>query len=138
MYTHLCYTGTVTQEDLLKRYLESSKRNLDTARDLRTNSHFDWALFLGQLALEKLLKALVLKKTESLPPNIHDLTKLVELAGLEIDEMKKDWLVEITRYHIQARYDDIKYELYKTATVHYADLWFGRIEELFLWINTHF
>ncbi len=128
----------MTQDDLLNRYQESSKRNLITGRDLKTGHHLDWALFLGQLALEKLLKGLVLRRTKSVPPNIHDLVKLAELADLAPDLEKKEWLIEITRYHIQARYDDIKYELYKTATEEYTTIWFSRIEELYLWIKNHY
>src|SRR3989344_4872205 len=125
----------MTELELINRYKQSSLRNLATARDLIKTGHFDWALFLGQLSIEKLLKALILKESNQIPPHIHDLVKLTELAGLKLDQDKKDWLIEITRYHIQARYDDIKYELYKTATAVYAKIWFSRIEELILWIN---
>lgn len=128
----------MTQDELITRYRDSSQRNLETARDLIKSEHFDWALFLGQLSLEKLLKALILQKTQQIPPNIHDLLKLTQLATLQLDPDKKEWLVEIARYHIQARYDDIKYELYKTATPEYTQMWFKRIEELYLWINSHF
>lgn len=128
----------MTELELINRYKQSSLRNLKTARDLIKTHHFDWALFLGQLSLEKLLKALILQKSNQIPPHIHDLVKLTELAGLELDSNEKDWLIEITRYHIQARYDDIKYELYKRATSEYAKLWFLRIEEMILWVNKHF
>ncbi len=53
----------MTELELINRYKQSSLRNLETARDLIKAKHFDWALFLGQLSLEKLLKALTLNMT---------------------------------------------------------------------------
>jgi HEPN domain-containing protein len=129
----------MTEEEAVVKWKQSAERNFLTAKDLFAQKHYDWALFIGQLTLEKLLKGLVVKQTHEPPPHIHDLTVLARLAGVgERSINQNDELVEITRFHIQARYDDIKYELYKTATDEYAKKWFGMIEEYYLWLNQRY
>lgn len=128
----------MTQQEAVKRWQESAQRNLTIAEDMVRLGHYDWALFLGQLALEKLLKGLVEQRTDEAPPYIHDLVKLASIANLPLDESKKRELVEITRFHIQARYEDIKYQLSKEATKPYSTTWFAKIKALFIWIQKHY
>ncbi len=122
----------MTEEEIIQKFKDSADRNFITAKDLYKNGHYDWALFLGQLTIEKLLKGLIIKKTNELPPFIHDLSKLSMLASTPLSSEQTEWLIEITLYHIQARYDDIKYNLYKKATKEYTKLWFLRIKELYI------
>jgi len=98
----------MTQREVIRHWKKSAQRNLLTAEDMVQSGHYDWALFVGQLALEKLLKGLVVKNTNKLPPHIHDLQKLAEVANLELTDKQINDFTEITRFHIQARYDDIK------------------------------
>lgn len=128
----LRYNTGMTQEDVVQHWFKSAQRNLEIAKDMVKLKHYDWALFLGQLALEKLLKGSIAKKTKKLPPFIHDLPKLAKLAGVNSNREQINDLIEITRFHVQARYEDIKYELYKTATKEYTERWFKKIEDFFL------
>ena len=108
------------------------------AREMMRLKHYDWALFLGQLSLEKFLKGLILKKTGTPALPIHDLVKLAELANLTIDGRQQQELIEIGRFHIQARYDEIKYELYKQATKEYALKWIKIITNYSLWLQRQY
>jgi HEPN domain-containing protein len=128
----------MTEEGIILKYKDSADRNFQTAQDLYNSGHYDWALFLGQLTLEKLLKGLVIKHTNEIAPFIHDLSKLSILAAIPFSDEENEWLIEITRYHIQARYDDIKYELYKKATKEYTDVWFDRIKTIYTQVCTHY
>lgn len=58
----------MTQDEAVKQWREGAERNLDAARDMVKASHRDWALFIGQLSLEKLLKGLIVKKKNETPP----------------------------------------------------------------------
>ena len=126
----------MTEKDLLRRWRQSANKNLKTAEDMLKSNHYDWALFIGQLELEKLLKGLAAQKIHVAPPRIHDLNKLVEIAQIDLTENQKKDLAEITRFHIQARYDDVKYELYKAATKKYTEKWFDKIREYFKWLKS--
>ncbi|OGG24163.1 hypothetical protein A3A79_03150 [Candidatus Gottesmanbacteria bacterium RIFCSPLOWO2_01_FULL_43_11b] len=125
----------MTKIDVIKRWKESGRKNFDVARDMMKLGHYDWALFMGQLALEKLLKGLVVKRTGKLPPPVHNLVQLAKAARLSFDTNKTANLTTITRFHIVARYDDVKYEFYKEATESYAEKWVKIIEEYFVWIQ---
>lgn len=128
----------MSNKEAVKRWRESAERNLETARDMVRLKHRDWALFIGQLALEKLAKGLVEKKTGDTPPFIHDLVKLSTFAGLSLSKAQTEELVEITKFHIQARYEEFKYQLYKAATPSYTEKWMGKIEEYALWFTKHY
>jgi len=125
----------MTKDEAIERWKISGEKNLEIARDMMRLKHFDWALFMGQLALEKFLKGLVIKNSAEVPPPIHDLFKLAKLAQLSINEAKVKNLNQITRFHIQARYDDIKYELYKQATPTFTKTYMKIIEEYSLWLT---
>lgn len=127
----------MSNEEAVKRWYESAERNLTTAKEMMKLNHRDWALFVGQLALEKLLKGIITKQTEDAPPYIHDLVRLSKIARIELNQTQKDQLATISRFNVEARYDFIKAELYKKATPAYVKRWIGVIEELYLWLTKH-
>lgn len=51
-----------------------------------------WALFVGHLVIEKLLKAYYVKIAGREVPRTHDLYKLAVKAGLDLSESQKDSL----------------------------------------------
>ncbi|MCI0698567.1 HEPN domain-containing protein [candidate division KSB1 bacterium] len=63
-----------------------------------------------------MLKALVLKRTQELAPQIHDLRRLAEKAGLNFTEEQGKELDFISTFNIRARYDDTKRTFYQKAT----------------------
>jgi HEPN domain-containing protein len=119
------------QERRKSYWLESARRDLETANGVYDLKRFDWSLFICHLALEKLLKALIVQAGET-PLPIHNLNRLSEMAGLDLSDEHQDWLTEITDFNIEARYDDAKLNFYRKATEEYASLWRGRCNELFL------
>ena len=118
------------QQEVIAFWHKSALRDRDTARSLLSLKHNDWSLFIFHLALEKILKATIVKD-EKTPPPIHDLERLAELAGLELVEEKHDWLNEITGFNIAARYPNEKKSLYETATPEYTAQWHDKCETLF-------
>lgn len=63
-------------------------------------------LFFAHLALEKMLKAHVVRQTKNLPPRIHSLPRLVALAALNLEGEQMDLLREFGVYQIEGRYPD--------------------------------
>ncbi|MBU2578508.1 HEPN domain-containing protein, partial [Patescibacteria group bacterium] len=61
-------------------------RNWETACSLFKLKHYDACLFFCHLAIEKMLKGLVVKKTKQAAPYIHHLEKLAKLAELKLTE----------------------------------------------------
>ncbi len=61
---------------------------------------YHWALFMGHLVLEKLLKVCYVKITKEHAPRVHDLLRLANLCQLEIDNEMADNLDTITTFNI--------------------------------------
>ena len=97
--------------------------------------HYTWALFVGHLVIEKLLKALYTQKFDVNPPFINDLYRLAEKCTIGLDEDQKDRLDTITTFNIQARYDDYKMEFYKKCTKKFTKEWVDTITEMRKWIK---
>jgi HEPN domain-containing protein len=79
-------------EKTIKYWLESASYDLDTGRTLLESKRFPYALFFGHLALEKILKALVVKATKQHAPYTHSLPFLASQTNLEIPETTVDQL----------------------------------------------
>jgi HEPN domain-containing protein len=59
---------------------ERAEYDLETAKGLLTIERYLYVLFCCQQALEKMLKALIIKRTKELPPRSHNLILLAELG----------------------------------------------------------
>jgi HEPN domain-containing protein len=95
--------------DLTKQieyWRQSSEEDWEVARFLLTNGRIRHSLFLAHLSLEKMLKALVVKETKAIPPKIHKLERLAELAGVSLSTEQKRFLAEFGAYQLIGRYPD--------------------------------
>jgi len=79
-----------------------------------------------------MLKAHVCKKTQEIAPRIHNLVRLSELAGLELDRDVVDFLSDVNEFNLEGRY--IEY-LGVVPEQHGADHILCRAEELLKWLN---
>jgi HEPN domain-containing protein len=112
----------MSKEEAIKLWLNGAKRSKEMAEDSFSMGHFDWSLFFWQLTLEKVLKAILVKKGKD-AVMIHDLLRLSERCGLKVAEEEKDQLRAITTFNTEARYENEKYAFYKIATKEYAVVW---------------
>lgn len=116
-------------------WLEAAGLDFKSMQVFLANGENHWALFVGQLVLEKTLKALILKNTELQIPRTHNLLQLAETAGLKLNEVKSDLLDLITTYNISTRYPDERFEFYKKCTPEFTEEQSAIIEELYLWLR---
>jgi len=103
--------------------------------DMFNSKRYSWALFIGHLMLEKLLKAYFLHAKSDYPPYIHNLLRLAEKADLECDEIIKEQLVTITAFNINARYDDYKLSFKQRCTSQFTTEWIEKLLDLRKWIK---
>jgi HEPN domain-containing protein len=111
----------INTQKLIDYWIESSDRDFQTMLDLFNTKNYHWALFIGHLVLEKLLKAFYVKEIEEFPPQIHDLRRLAEKTGLLLEEDLRLKMDTITRFNINARYDDYKSAFYNLCTKTFAE-----------------
>lgn len=121
-------------EKIVQHWMDTSEKDYQTMRNLIKSGDFSWAMFLGHLVLEKLLKAHYVKNNRKHAIFTHDLLRLATLAGLELNEETEEWLDEISTFNINARYDSYKKDFYQLCTKEFANLWSERIEKLRLWL----
>lgn len=120
----------------IKFWIDSSDSDFKTMNDLFNTSNYHWALFIGHLVIEKLLKAVFIKNKHEHPPMIHDLRRLCEKCSVDIDDSKLIVLDTITRFNISARYDNYKNNFYHLCTKDFTEKWIINIGELRQWIKS--
>ncbi len=76
------------------------------ARDLVARGSLRHGLFFAHLALEKVLKAHVCRRTGDLAPRLHNLVRLAELSGLVLEPRDLDVLAELNVFNLAGRYPD--------------------------------
>lgn len=85
---------------------ECSREDWAVALELCGAGRVRHGLFFAHLSLEKLLKALVCRKTNDLAPRIHNLVRLAQLAGLAPPSEILDVLADMNRFNLEGRYPD--------------------------------
>ena len=125
-------------DKIVKHWVESSDDDFNTMLVLFNSKAYNWALFMGHISIEKLLKAYFVKKNETHAPFTHNLYRLAELCEIEISEELAEWLFKITTFNINARYDDYKKEFYATCTVDFTKEWIEKIKKIQKWIKQMF
>lgn len=124
------------KDEQIAYWLESAKRDWRTAQDMAREGHNDWALFVAQLALEKLLKGLICIRTQKNPPFTHNLLKLAQLAEIGLATEQADELVQITQFNVEARYAEVKRDLYLKATPEFTRRWISICKRYFVWLES--
>ncbi|MBI5620521.1 HEPN domain-containing protein [Candidatus Gottesmanbacteria bacterium] len=127
----------MTEQDVVKYWREGADDALVTAQALMDAKRYHHALFFCHLAIEKMLKAIIVVVSHEPPIPIHDLLRLAETAKLVMTDEQRDSLREVDKFNIAARYENYKQAFYKKATAPFALRWFACTKELLLWLKEH-
>ncbi|MGD9157131.1 MAG: HEPN domain-containing protein [Desulfobacteraceae bacterium] len=122
------------QSKTIQYWLEGAAYDLGTGRSLLQAGRYPYALFLGHLAIEKVLKALVVKETKEHAPFTHSLIVLIKKTKIKTNEDIINKLAEYTEFNIEARYPDEKKAFYEQCTEEYAITKFAEMEEFYKWL----
>ncbi len=71
-------------DKIVKHWIEASDNDFQTMINLHHSKSYSWALFLGHITVEKLLKAYYVKKHQTHAPFTHNLYRLAELNEFEL------------------------------------------------------
>jgi HEPN domain-containing protein len=116
-------------------WVTEAEEALTVADHLLEKGDYSYALFFGHLAIEKILKGLYVERKQEHAPPIHNLQRLARLAGLNLDESKRDTLILISSFNIEARYPDINRSFRKRCTEEYTRVQMRSIKETFKWLK---
>jgi len=92
----------------IEYWTASSAEDISAAESLLEKGHLRHCLFFAHLSLEKLLKAHVVRQTGDVPPRIHSLIRLAEIAGLVLDEERDEFIRSFGVYQLEGRYPDTR------------------------------
>jgi HEPN domain-containing protein len=118
------------KEKLIAAWFAASVDDLQTAIELFSLKRHSACLFFCHLSIEKILKAIFLKKHDTYPPPIHNLLRLAKLSSLILDHEEQVLLVEMNTFNVEARYDILKEALYKKADNAYTKNYLDKAKQL--------
>jgi len=123
------------KDKLIEYWITGSDDDYETMIAMFDSKRYSWALFIGHLMIEKLLKAYYVKVKSDYPPFIHNLLRLAEKAEMSLTDDIKKQLVTITAFNINARYDDYKMSFKKKCTTEFTEEWIDKLKELRTWMK---
>ncbi len=127
-----------TKNEIVKFWRDRAEDDRITAKTLLEAKRYSAALFFVHLSIEKILKALIIERTDKAAPFIHDLLSLANVIKIELSSEQEKLLREINTFNIAARYDDYKMEFYKKADKNYTEKYFNSVDKLYLWLEKKF
>ena len=118
----------------LEHWTEQARYDLDTARAMFDSGRYLYVLFCCQQAVEKTLKALIVKRTSDFPPRLHNLLRLAEIADIKMEPDREDFLGELSGYYIQTRYPEEIQSLAQALDREIAQDALDKTEEVTEWL----
>ena len=128
----------INTKEIIKYWKYHADYDLKTAEALFKSKRYPYCLFMCHLAMEKALKALVVKATGQHAPYTHDLVRLAKLSGVGPDEKQLNYLEKINEFNIEARYPEWQKEFYKKATKKYIEKYLKITKDIYLWLEKKF
>jgi len=123
------------KEKLIGYWIENSDDDFESMLAMYESKRYSWALFIGHLMIEKLLKAYFVKINSDYPPYLHNLLRLAELSDLKLSEDQEAKLATITAFNINARYDDYKRSFKQRCTPEFTGEWIEKLKAIRLWMK---
>lgn len=127
----------MNQKGIIDFWASEAEESLHVAEHLFEKKDYSYALFFGHLAVEKIIKAVLVKNTNQQVPRSHNLLRLAKEALIEISDEQKHALIRITAFNLESRYPDYKKEFREKCTLQFTALELKKIEEVFIWLKSN-
>ena len=124
----------MTQDEIVRYWIETAEDNFASMKRIFSADEYVWALFVGHLVIEKLLKACCARTLGKEVPKTHNLLWLAEIANLETTEVQKETLSRLMLYQIKARYLDWRKQFQKSVSRERAEREIAAMEALREWL----
>lgn len=122
-------------EKIIAYWREHAQYDLDTADSLYSGGRFPYSLFMCHLAIEKMLKAIIVETTGEHAPYTHNLRELAKRSGRTFSDEDATLLFEINEFNMEARYPDWKDAFYEKATNAFTKKYLDETQRLFIWLK---
>ena len=84
----------------------TSESDIETASILISSGKYIEGMFFCHLCIEKIIKALVVKQIQDIPPRSHDLFYLINLTKLDFTEQQSEFMQILMKYQLEGRYPE--------------------------------
>ena len=123
--------------ELLKHWSSMADYDMKTAQSMFDTRRYPYALFMCHLSIEKLLKAIIVKRTNEHAPYTHNLVELGKNTKINFSESQQILLADLKEFNLEARYPEWKKDFYKIANRAYAQKYLTETKSLFLWLKKY-
>jgi HEPN domain-containing protein len=120
-------------EKQISYWITGAEEDFAAARALFEKGHLRHCLFLAHLAVEKRLKAHVIRQTKDVPPKLHNLIRLAQIAKLKLQPQQEQFLREFGIYQLEGRYPDAEQMLFDRNSTEQE---MSRVGEMLKWLNS--
>jgi HEPN domain-containing protein len=120
-------------EKQISYWITGAEEDFAAARSLFEKGHLRHCLFLAHLAVEKRLKAHVIRQTKDVPPKLHNLIRLAQIAKLKLQPQQEQFLREFGIYQLEGRYPDAEQMLFDRNSTEQE---MSRVGEMLKWLNS--
>jgi len=124
----------VDRNDYVTYWKEGSERDFTAMGHLFESGDYQWALFLGHLVIEKLLKACYVKQVGSRVPRTHNLGRIATEAGLSVEGEMRQAFDRLTTFNLEVRYPSLEGEFLNEVTRDYAAEQLATVREIRQWL----
>ena len=122
----------------IENWIASADYDLKTASNLFKSGRYIYVVFLCHLSIEKTLKAIVCKKCGEMPPYTHNLNRLIELAGISVEEEHQAFINKIGLQSVPTRYPEDFAKLSKQFNKKVAEEHLKKTKAVTKWLKLHY
>ncbi len=126
----------MNKKEIVDYWVSEAEESLSVAEHLFEKEDYSYSLFFGHLAVEKIIKAILVHNTNLLIPRSHNLLRLAQETEIELTEEQKLSLIRITAFNLESRYPDYKREFRNKCTLQFTKLELEKIKEIFIWLKS--
>ncbi|MDR1917914.1 MAG: HEPN domain-containing protein [Christensenellaceae bacterium] len=119
-------------------WFELANDDLKVAKCLLDSKYLLHCGYFCHQIVEKSIKALIIKNTNTIPPKTHDLARLAKLASIyELLTTEQLFLIDrLTPLQIEARYPEYKDQISKTLSCEICENLLKEVETFLCWTKT--
>ncbi len=122
--------------NVVAHWVEKAEYDLETARAMLESKRYIYVLFCCQQAVEKMLKAVYVKRTGEIPPRLHNLLRLASSTNVALNSEQEEFMGLLSGYYVQTRYPEGMDLLQKTADKKLVASAMRKTEELYQWLSS--
>lgn len=121
--------------EVIAYWKEQSQYDIETAQSLFETAKYPYALFMCHLAVEKILKGIIVETASAHAPYTHNLIELAGKTTKKFSDAHMQPITELNEFNLEARYPDWKRDFYKKATREFTADYLTGTNALLVWLQ---